>query len=595
MLRIRFVCVFLLATGCTGTITGSGDGDGDGGDDDGIGGDWDGNLPDGDDPVTPTSQKLVIESPARGAMIASRDAATVVVSGRVLEHDPSEELSINGQAVDIASDGTFTHELTPRSGPNIIAATLSGAPGARAQRSFLYGEFASLDQRVASAAALRINREGFADEDTEIDDISAIVSAAVAERDVIKLLPTSYSFDAPVVGKVNATLTERSSGAARVVLTPRAGGVHAVVRVPNVRVRHKLSFSCAITTCTTTGTATADSVTVALDLDVSLADGTIDAATRDGTIDLVNFKNDQDGTVASAAQAVVEYFVSDLEERIERVLQPGIAAATGADFTVAVDGLSVPAAIDLRPALDVNLELTQELDTLDFADSGALFGLGLRASAAFDAGDPGAGAPGWLVQGGAVGDYRVAPPFGVSTAMDLVNQLLFAVWGQGAFGVTLPLGQLGDAAVSLAAPPVFLPEPDGESMLVVAGDIVLDTTYQGEPVQLVIAVVTHARLVADAADSRARIELTDEPVLYAEMTEGPGAITGFVLTTLVEELGPQLVADLLGAVQVPLPSLPLDAVADSLAGTQLRIAPPAEFVTGEPPARITLYGRFEAQ
>jgi hypothetical protein len=528
-------------------------------------------------------------------MIVAADAATVAVTGRVLEHDASEELTINGEAVDIADDGSFSHQLTPRPGANIIAATLSGAPGARAQRSFLYGEFAGLDQMVRSAAALRVNREGFSDDDAEIDDLSAIVSAAIAERDVIKLLPASYSFQAPVVGTVNVTLLERTSGAARVVLTPRAGGVHAVVRVPDVRVRHRLRFNCAITTCDETGTATADAVEVALDLDASLNDGAIDAASKNATVNVINFQNDQDGAVASAAQSVIEYFTGDLEGRIEDLLQPAIATATSTDFSVAVGGLAVPAAIDLRPLIDLQLELTQELDTLDFSDTGALLGLGVRANATFDAGDPGAGAPGWLVQGGAVGDYRTDPPFGVSTAMDMANQLVFAVWGQGAFQLSMPLGPLGDGAVRLDAPPVFLPEADGESMLVVAGDIVVDTTYEGAPVELVLSVVTRARLVADPAHSRATVELVDDPVLYAEMTEGPNAITGFVLTTLVEELGPKLVGELLGSVTVPLPSLPLDAVATSLAGKQLRIAPPAEFVTGEPPARVTLYGRFAAQ
>ncbi len=595
MARVRSTFWFLfVATACTGTITGPGGG-GSGGDDDGIGGDWGGNLPDDDDPVTPTSQKLVIETPARGAMIAAADASTVRVAGRVLEHEPDEELTINGEAVDIAGDGSFTHELTPRAGANIVAATLTGSPGARAQRSFLYGTFAGMDQMVRAAAALRVNQDGFSDGDPDIDDLSALVSAAVAQRDVIKLLPRTYDFDAPVVGNVDVTLEERTSGATQVVLTPRAGGVHAVARVPNVRVRHRLVFDCAITTCNETGTATADAIEVGIDLDVSLFEGTVSAASKNATVNIVNFRNDQDGAVASAAQAVVEYFVDDLEGKIEAMLEPGIASATSTDFSVAVGGLSVPASIDLRPALDLDLELAQELDTLDFTATGALLGIGLRATAQFDAGDPGASAPGWLVQGGAVGDYRLDPPFGVSTAMDLVNQLLFAVWGQGAFQLAMPVPQLGETSVTLAAPPVFMPEPDGQSMLVVAGDIVLDSTFNGDPIQLVVAVVTRARLVADAASSRARIELIDEPVLYAEMTEGPNALTGLLLTTLVEEAGPALVGELLGAVAVPLPALPLDPVADSLAGKVLRIAPPAEFVTGEPPARVTLYGRLEAQ
>lgn len=591
MSRIGCTWVLLVTTACTGAISG---GAGEGADDDSIDG-WGGNLPDSDDPVTPTAQKLTIEVPARGAMIPASSAGNVEVAGQILDYRPDEALTINDQKVEIGADGRFSAALPARMGANVIVATLTGVPGARAQRTFLYGEFGSIDDFVPAAAALRINEEGFSDSDGELDDISSVVSAALAERDPIKMLPASYSFNMAVVGTVNVSLLERTSGPAKVVLTPRNGGVHAVVRLPNVRIRHRLTFNCAITTCNTTGTVTADSIEVAVELDAALRDNTIEASSHDGTIDIVNFKNQQDGTLASLAQDVVEFFVPDLERRIENVLQPGVNAATSADFAVALDGLAVPANIDLRPALDFQLELSQEFDTLSFANSGALMGLAVRARPEFDASDPGAGAPGWLAQGGAVGDYRLDPPFGVSSALDLVNQLLFAVWGQGALALRLPLGDLGDTGVTVLAPPVLIPERDREGLVLFAGDILLDTTYNGEPIQLAVTVVTRAQLVADAGESRARVELIDKPVLYAEMVDGPDAFTGLVLTTLIENTGPKMVGEIVGAIQVPLPALPLDAIADSLAGKQLRIAPPAEFVTGEPPARVTLYGRFAAQ
>lgn len=590
---LAWLMASLVASGCTGTIT-AGGGEGEGADGDDIDG-WGGNLPDTDDPVTPTAQKLVIESPPRGAMIQAGSDGTVQVAGRILDPQPGEELAVNGQPVAIGGDGRFSVELSPRRGPNIITATLSGVPGARAQRTFLHGEFADMDAFVPAAAALRVNKDGFSDDDDELDDISALVSVALAERDLIKLIPASYSFDMPVIGTVSVNITERSSDPARAILTPRAGGVRARVRLPDVRLRHLISFNCGITTCNTTGTATADAVEVTVEIDAALGEEAIDVATRDATIELVNFRNQQDGTLASIAQQVVEYFVPDLERRIEDLLQPAASAATSADLSLALGALSVPVAIDLRPALDLQLELSQRLDTLQFTGAGAIVGLALRAQAVFDPGEPGAAAPGWLVQGGATGEYRLGPPFGVSTAMDLVNQLLFAVWGQGALALELPLGDLGQTRVTALATPVLIPEQDRQGLLVVAGDIMLETSYNGAPLTLAVTIVTRAHLVADPAESRARLELIETPVLYAEMVEGPDAFTGLILTTLVERLGPELLGDLLAAVQVPLPSLPLDALADGLAGQQLRIAPPAEFVTGEPPARVTLYGRFAAQ
>lgn len=593
LLRVSWLVVL---AACSGTIRG-GDGEGSGGDgDDGY---PDGNLPDGDEPVTPSGQALVIDAPARGAMIEATPAGTVEVRGRVLDPAAGDGLSIDGQEVEVGADGGFATEVPARVGGNVIVAELGGFPGARAQRSFLYGTFAGIDQFVPSAAGLRINREGFDDGDGEVDDISSLVAAALADRDLIKLLPASYSFSMAVVGTVKVDLTERTAGAPEVDLTPRAGGVLAVVRLPNVRVRHKLSFNCAITTCTPTGTATADAIEVSVAIDLSLDGEVLHAASHDARIDVVGFHNDEDGVLASVAQTVVEYFVPDLEGRIEDLLQPAVAEAASADLSVAVGGLSVPATIDLAPAIDAQIELTQALDAVDFDETGALIGLAVRARATFADGDPGAAAPGWLQLGGdGSGDYRLDPPFGASLALDLVNQILFAAWGQGGLSRELPALDdvgLGSIRVTALAPPVIEPEGDAGGVRILAGDLQIESTLDGEPVTLVASLLVHAELSVDAASQRAVVSLADEPRLYAELVEGPGGIQGTVFTAIVEELAPAAVAQLVGSVALPLPTLPLDPVAARLAGKHLGIAPPAELVTGEPPARMTLYGRFLAQ
>jgi hypothetical protein len=299
------------------------------------------------------------------------------------------------------------------------------------------------------------------------------------------------------------------------------------------------------------------------------------------------------------AQSVVEFFVPDLESRIEQLLQPAVADAASADTSLALGGLSVPATLDLAPALDATIELTQALDAVDFDDTGALVGLAVRARGSFADGDPGAAAPGWLQLGGdSAGDYRLEPPFGASLALDLVNQILFAVWGQGGLARDLAapdgLG-LGDIRVTALATPVIEPEGDGGGVRILAGDLQVESTLDGAPVTIVCSLLVHADLSVDAGAQRAVITLADEPELYAELTEGPTGVAGTVFRTLVEELAPAAVAELVGSVALPLPSLPLDPVAATLAGKQMRIAPPAELVTGEPPARLTLYGRFLAQ
>jgi hypothetical protein len=130
---------------------------------------------------------------------------------------------------------------------------------------------------------------------------------------------------------------------------------------------------------------------------------------------------------------------------------------------------------------------------------------------------------------------------------------------------------------------------------VVAGDVQLDTTLDGQPLEMMATIVGHAVLSVDADQNTAHLTLAGDPAIYAEMIEGPSDVPGTFFSSTLEELGPQAVASLVGSVPLPLPVLPLDAVAGSLQGRQLRLAPPAEVVTGEPHARVTLYGRFSAQ
>jgi hypothetical protein len=535
-------------------------------------------------------------------MIPSSSGPTVTVSGRVVDIGENERLTINGDGVDVAGDGSFSRDITPEVGANVIVAQLTGGRNdQRAQRSFLYGEFAPPDEWVDSAAALRINMEGYDDTDQEVDDMSSLLEASLAERNLMTKVPASYSINAPVVGNVDVDLTERRSGDPRIDLIPHDGGVHARVTLPNVRIRHRVSFSCAITTCSSTGTATADAVIVEVELDMALEGQAITAASRDATFDLVNFRNDQDGTLGSLAQSVVEYFVPDLEQRIEDMLRPAVAQAARADFALAVGQLAVPATVDFRPALDAQVTIEQRFDALEFSETGSITGLGLRATAPIEAGDPGEGAPGWVKLGGTIGDYRTDPPFGVSSAVDLFNQMLFAAWAQGGLAYDLPDGTIpagGDVGaihVTALAPPVVVPQGEAGALRMIAGDVVLDTTMNGEPLQIVCTILADARLSVDAERNVAVLELNEDPVIYAEMVKGPDDLPGTFFSTMVEELGPGAIGDLVGRVPMPLPTVPLDGVADSLAGKQLRIAPPAEVVTGEPPARVTLYGRFAAQ
>ncbi len=600
MRHSSWLAALLFATACATACSsgelgpgGGGDGDGDG---DGLG---DGNLPGGNGPVGTSDGKVIFESPARGAFIASSAGPTVRVAGRAPTGD---ELKINGETVTVAADGSFSLDVTPTAGMNVVDFELDSNPKVQGQRTFLWGDFAAPEDLARAAIGLRINRAGMDDDDAEVDDMSALAEAALAQRDVIKLLPRTYSFDPPVIGNVNVELTERTAGEPRVALSPRAGGVAARVSLPNVRIRFRLSTSCLITTCTVTGTVTVDEIVVTMDANLGLDGEAITAGGENANIDLVNFRYDLDGAAPSAIQAGVDYFVPDLERRIEDSVRPAIAGAVPADLSLALSALGLPEMIEI-PQLGAAYAIETRFDSVDFQAEGGHVTAGARVSAVFEPGDPGILAPGWFRIGmaAAAGGFRVEPEFGVGASVDLVNQILHATWGQGVlvFDVAegafdFPGPTIGAVHATLLAPPVVVPASNGQ-LTVEVGDVMIDTTIDGTPAQIAVTLRSRVELSIDPATNSALIQLVGTPVLYAELITGPEGLVGTLLTTFIETSAPAMIGDALGAIPVPLPTVPLDAVADSLAGRELRIVAPAEIVTGEPAERVTLYGRLAAE
>lgn len=583
--------LFASATACSAGDLGPGGGSGGEG---GEGGEGGGNLPDNDDPLGSSEGAVTFTSPERGAFIASAGATTVTVSGTAPTDD---ELTINGDTVAVDETGHFSIQLTPKPGFNVIDWELDSRPKVQGQRAFLFGEFAGADVFANAAVGLRINRDGMDDDDGEIDDMSAIAEAALADRNLMNQIPARY--DAPA--GIDAELTERSAGDPRVALSPRAGGIGARIELPNVRIRFRLSKGCAITTCHLTGTVTADAIVVTTNANLSLDGEELRAQSANANIDIVNLRHDTDGAAGAVFDGALDLFFPDLESRIEDALRPAVSNALSQDLGVALGSLGLPSTLEL-PQLGATYTLATRFDGVDFAEDGGHITAGAKVSAEFEATDPGAAAPGWFKVGmGSGGGFRVDPAFGVGASVDLVNQVLHATWGQGALRFEVPAGtinfagpEIGAIHATFTAPPVIIPNANGELSLAV-GDVMLETTIDGTPSLIALSVKSAVHLtIADDAAS-AQIELVGKPSLYAELVNGPEGLVGTLLTTFIESSAPTLIADKVGSIPVPLPTIPLDALGGGLAGRSLKIVAPAEVVTGEPAERVTLYGRLVAE
>lgn len=553
-------------------------------------------VPEDQLPAVPVDSTLEITTPERGAFIASAPGKTVQVAGKVSDAQ-GRELIINGSPVAYAADGSFSVTLTPEVGTNVIVANL-GDDGASAQRSFVYGRFVSPSTSVPAAVALRVNASGFADGNSDIDDLSTIATASLAARNVMSLFPSSFSVSAPVVGTLRVSLPTRSAGRPTVRLAPRSGGISGAVSLPSVYVRFDVAFNCLFTTCHVTGNVTSSRADLSLPVNVSVASQAVAVAPGTVGLSLVGFDYDIDGSLGSLAESVINFFIPDVRQRLEGFLRQQIAAAIPADVGLTLSKFSVPTTFTLASPLSGRVNFSQGFDTASFSSTGGTVAAAVRSSATFVTGDPGMSAPGWLSTGSSVGSYRTTSPFGVSIANDFLNQMMFAVWGQGSFDIELdelesvatPAGTLGAVATKLLTPPTII--GSGGELSVSIGDLVVETTINGAPFKLAASFKSALEISLVTSNNTARFELVGTPTFVVEILDAPPSLNRGQYNALLGFVGTVVFMQLIEAVRVPLPRLPLAGIAPVYATKTLKLASPAEVAIGSPANRTTLYGRL---
>ncbi|MBA3392618.1 MAG: hypothetical protein H0T89_08240 [Deltaproteobacteria bacterium] len=555
-------------------------------------------VPDDEQPAIPLDSALEFSSPQRGAFIRASTGPTVEVAGKVSDA-VGRPLTINGTPVTYAADGTFRTLVMPKIGTNVIIAKL-GDDGASAQRSFVYGRFVAATESVPSAVALRVNASGFDDGNADLDDLSTVAEEALAARNVMTLFPSSFNVSAPVVGTLRVSLPTRSAGRPNVRLAPRTGGVTGAVSLPSVYVKFDVAFNCLFTTCHVTGNVTSTRADLSLPVSIAVANGTLSAAGGSVGLTLVGFDYDIDGSLGGLAETVINFFIPDVRQRLESFLRAQIAKALPADVGVTLSQLSVPTSLTMPAPLSGRVNFAQRFDAASFSSTGGTIAAAVRASATFASGDPGLAAPGWLAVDSPVGTYRTTPAFGVSIANDFMNQILFAVWGQGSFDVDLPAldgtstpgGTLGPVETKALTPPVVVGAQG--ALTIGVGDFMVTTTLDGEPFELVASLTSSLEVSLLTASSTARLELVGTPTFVVEVLKAPAHLNKGQLNDLLGALGSVLVIKLLDAVRVPVPRIPLAGIVPAYATKTLKLSSPAEVVIGGPSGRTTLYGRLSS-
>lgn len=284
-----------------------------------------------------------VEFPPRAATLDGASPVVTVVGSVTSGAGPITALTINGDAVAVGADGSFSHDVTAQVGGNTLVLEATDALAVTRERvqSFLW----SPSYRLPTTPEQGIAPEGLAiylDQETlddgshtvPVDDVASLLTLALESYDIEQFINPAV----PITSSAgyNVYLTTIQYGSADVTLDAIDGGIRLNGFLYDIT--GDLVFDCTIAACTLAG-----------------GDGTGDMA-----IDYIQVTSDLLITVSASNQLVVtssntqtsvvglditsnNVWTNFLITVIEPFILGGVVADIEADLTAQVDALLGPA------------------------------------------------------------------------------------------------------------------------------------------------------------------------------------------------------------------------------------------------------------
>jgi hypothetical protein len=498
---------------------------------------------------------LVLTSPARAAMIED-DGSAIEVSGS----GASSALTVDGQAADVAADGTFHASIHPPPGLHVIVLQDGDS---KLEAPILFGHFAKASDAVSKAIAIDVGPEGLAAK-APAASVSSVANLALADKDLVAAL-RGQTFKGSVAGADwTFAVTGGGNGAGTVQLGSTAKGLAVDTSIATITVDGKLSLKAL-------GLSASRDVHVSVDRahltgDVMLnVDGTgklgasMPAAP---SVALEGFKFDTDN---AGFFCCVDSILSDfIQPKIESTIQDAVKTEVPKLVSLSLGAVGIPKELDFSLAgNDLQIPLATKLDGATVDAAGATITASALFGGAYPDGSPGAKAPGSLALGKPLAAGARSGALGVSLSLDAVNQLMFAAWGGGTLGFDVP--DPVNARLSPKLPPVVT-IADGSTLRVGLGEVVMQKAGSDTPT----AAITILQDVGASAD-QGTLVLTPKgdptiSITWLDGNDDSGASANLLAAAAKDQL-----ARFLKPFKLPLPKIALDAVGPALAGKSLAI------------------------
>ena len=496
---------------------------------------------------------LVLQSPARAAFLSQGAGGPIEVVGT----GGSVATTVNGNAVKLASDGTFHATVKPTVGLNLIT-IVDGE--ARLESPFLYGNFVSPSQPVAHAVSVGIGSAGFGAR-APAASISTVLNRALRDRNLVASL-AGQSFSGSLTG---ATWQYDVSGghndATKVTLDTAPTGIAIAATGSGIVVEGTLTVRVLGIPSTHATRLIVDTANVTGTASLSLDGGTLGATMADAALSLDGFHWDSGdfGFPCCVDTIASKYLRPKIEDAIKSAIQEQVPAAA----KITLEGVGLPKQLDLSAiGLKTPIAVSAQLDSGSFDANASVLSASILFGGTYAAGTPGAKAPGFLPLGAPLSTLMRPTALGASFSVDAVNQLLFAAWGSGELSFKTP------ASVGLILTPALPPMltiTDKGAVRVEIGEVVVQKVGAAAP----LAAVTIVQDVVPSADPTSlMLTASGEPTLSITFLADDSGQAG---NSLIASAAKGQVKQLLSPFKMPLPSVALDALGANFAGQSLAI------------------------
>ena len=558
----RVAPAFLALAACTGTIT------------DGRGGDSNDHTP----PV------VEVTSPPRGTVTEDR---SVVVAGRVTDDRSAVSLKVNGQAVEVNPDGSFSTTIEVGDGITLFDTIATDGNGNEANdaRAVLSGSLVPQETPVAEGVVANLSGEA-------MNGLGALVSNLANNTDFTSLA-TALN---PVVdagsgcNEAQVYVESVSHSGVEVGVTPVAGGIQAAVSIRSLVVRGHVEFEAICIGGSASWTISADAYDVGGVILPSLSSGTIAIALGGVTSDFRGFNLD----VNNIPGFIENIFEDDVRDKLAQILRdkvnemvPSLSSAFLAEFlgdAWEVSFLGQTVSLSVTPTA---MSWTEQGGTISLDTSATIAG----------------------VEGMYLSSPRPRPSdadmastgIRIGLADDVLNQLLAAIWASGALEDAMVPGDadalgaafggdVASATMSLLLPPVANFDTTTGSARITLGDMMV-TALDPSGATLAAFVVSADIDLAVETSSDGRVKLvTSTPRILAQVLEQAPTLLVPLDKLKVAAIAELAIKTISLKADDLLENLPVPGLADAsitsptfqpamgymLLGGQIEFAPPAE-------------------